>query len=132
MPSQVINHIENLDPAIIRPGQIDLKVEFGLANEAQIAQIFKVIYMNLEEDIPFEDAVGEKDKTQSENNSLYQIKISELATKFANVIPHGEFSPTEVQGYLLRWKNDLEMAVEKAGEWVSEARFEKKVEVVTS
>ncbi|KYQ89721.1 AAA ATPase domain-containing protein [Tieghemostelium lacteum] len=35
------NHIEKLSPALIRPGRIDLQVEFGFATSYQVSEMFK-------------------------------------------------------------------------------------------
>jgi AAA+ superfamily predicted ATPase len=47
------NHIERLDPALIRPGRVDLKVRFGTATRQQAAALFVNFY-------PGEVALGEK------------------------------------------------------------------------
>lgn len=38
------NHLENLDDALIRPGRVDMLVEFTLANKEQIREIFIRMY----------------------------------------------------------------------------------------
>lgn len=38
------NFLERLDPALIRPGRVDLKVEIGHASQHQIAQMFQRFY----------------------------------------------------------------------------------------
>lgn len=38
------NHIERLDPALIRPGRVDVKEYVGLASEYQIKQMFETFY----------------------------------------------------------------------------------------
>ena len=38
------NHIENLDPALIRPGRCDLKIEIGYVNEETFKQFIKFHY----------------------------------------------------------------------------------------
>jgi len=50
------------------------------------------------------------------------IAVSELpeyARKFGDKIPAGEFSPAEIQGYLLKRKKTPRRAVEEAGKWVA-------------
>jgi mitochondrial chaperone BCS1 len=38
------SHVDQLDEALIRPGRVNLRVEFGLADNTIIAQIFSFIY----------------------------------------------------------------------------------------
>ena len=38
------NHVEHLDPALIRPGRADIRVEVQLANRDMISQLFIFIY----------------------------------------------------------------------------------------
>ncbi|KAB5542920.1 BCS1 N terminal-domain-containing protein [Coniochaeta sp. 2T2.1] len=53
-------------------------------------------------------------------------KVERLAELFADRIPAHEFSPAEIQGYLLKNKRDPDAAVEGAESWVVETRKEKK------
>ncbi|KAL2162027.1 hypothetical protein VTH06DRAFT_7812 [Thermothelomyces fergusii] len=53
-------------------------------------------------------------------------RVSELSEQFAAKIPAYEFSPAEIQGYLLKNKRDPEKAVAGAEEWVVATRKERK------
>lgn len=44
------NHPENLDPALIRPGRVDFKKDFGYAEPNQISRLFQRFYDNLSAD----------------------------------------------------------------------------------
>ncbi|OTF74520.1 hypothetical protein BLA29_011300 [Euroglyphus maynei] len=57
------NRIETLDPALIRPGRIDRKIEFPLPDEKTKRRIFNIhtSKMTLAEDVNFEDLVMAKD-----------------------------------------------------------------------
>ena len=39
------NHVDRLDPALIRPGRIDKRIEFGHAETEQIYRLFRRFYM---------------------------------------------------------------------------------------
>ncbi|RMZ68119.1 mitochondrial chaperone bcs1 [Pyrenophora seminiperda CCB06] len=43
--------------------------------------------------------------------------VTEMASRFAEQLPENTFSPAEVQGYLLKKKNDPVQALEKVAEW---------------
>merc|ERR1711953_1045255 len=57
------NRIDSLDPALIRPGRIDRKIEFPLPDEKTKRRIFKIHTgkMNLAEDVDLEDYITSKD-----------------------------------------------------------------------
>ncbi|KAL1842936.1 hypothetical protein VTJ49DRAFT_3724 [Mycothermus thermophilus] len=53
-------------------------------------------------------------------------RVNKLAEQFAAKIPEHEFSPAEIQGFLLKNKRTPEKAVEGAEQWVVDRRKEKK------
>ncbi|KAI6254146.1 hypothetical protein MCOR21_003061 [Pyricularia oryzae] len=142
------NHIEKLDKALIRPGRVDMIVHFGRADRAMIASIFKAIYAPLEGDegpetkktssaataatIGKDDndeeakAAADKEKQEAARRAEETLaRIDNLAARFADRIPAHEFSPAELQGYLMKHKRDAEAAVAGADDWVVAARKEK-------
>jgi chaperone BCS1 len=54
------NHIDRLDPALIRPGRVDLKVEVGLATPFQVLTMFKRFYPSAAETEMKPDFFAEK------------------------------------------------------------------------
>lgn len=78
------NHIERLDPALIRPGRIDRKVEVDNASKGQARAMFLRFYEN---------------------------EVS-LAEEFAKKIPDKELSMAAIQGHLLANRDRPEAAVE--------------------
>jgi chaperone BCS1 len=69
------NHIEKLDPALIRPGRVDVKIKFDLASATQAQQMFKRFF-------PGEDA---------------------LASEVTNVLQSKAVSPAALQGHFLKF-----------------------------
>ena len=57
------NRIETLDPALIRPGRIDRKIEFPLPDEKTKRRIFTIhtSRMTLSDDVDLEDYIMAKD-----------------------------------------------------------------------
>ena len=47
------NHIERLDPALIRPGRVDVQIEFGYAKQETTRRVFTELYKGLG-DLPME------------------------------------------------------------------------------
>lgn len=57
------NRIDSLDPALIRPGRIDRKIEFPLPDEKTKRRIFNIhtSRMQLAEDVSLEEFIQAKD-----------------------------------------------------------------------
>ena len=45
------NHAEKLDPALLRPGRVDMTITFGYAARDDIEELFRAIYSMLEGDV---------------------------------------------------------------------------------
>ena len=146
------NHADKLDPALLRPGRVDMTINFGYTSEADIKEMFISIYNTTKNDIrrakrprtasncsaksstkyiagerrKSEDSqVGDqKDPLQDALQPL-QSRISCLADEFATIVPSGELTAAEIQGYLLNHKEVPEAAIQGAPEWV-QSTLEKK------
>jgi len=89
------NRIETLDPALIRPGRIDRKIEFPLPDEKTKRRIFTIhtSRMTLADDVNLEDYIMAKDDlsgadikvfvTHSVTKTIY-IEIVILIEKLSN------------------------------------------------
>ena len=135
------NHPEKLDKALIRPGRVDKMVEFGRADTEMAAAIFRAIFAPLEgDDAPVNKRMGEKyadlaQALEAERARAAEFarkkeetlaRVESLAKQFAEKIPAFEFSPAEIQGFLLKHKRSPEVAAEGAAQWVLDARKEKQ------
>ncbi|KAI1192946.1 BCS1 N terminal-domain-containing protein [Nemania serpens] len=126
------NHVEQLDKALIRPGRIDMIVEFGLADDCMTTNIFRNIFASLEGDdnpkaerylAPSPDRKAAQDKREKER-AAHDAMVDKLANAFAAKIPAHEFSPAELQGHLVRHKHSPQHAVDAAEEFVEKTRKE--------
>jgi 26S proteasome regulatory subunit T3 len=58
------NRADTLDPALLRPGRLDRKIEFPMPDRRQKRMVFSVCTanMNLSDDVDLEDFVSRPDK----------------------------------------------------------------------
>ncbi|KAJ1327965.1 mitochondrial chaperone BCS1 [Microdochium nivale] len=129
------NHLEKLDKALIRPGRVDMTVEFGLADNGMIAAIFRAIFAPLEGDdgppglghldLDADGKMAYLEKKKMEREEQEHL-VDELAEEFSAKVPAFEFSPAELQGYLMRHKRDARAAVANVEEYIEETRKDRK------
>ncbi|KAL4900268.1 hypothetical protein BDW74DRAFT_162346 [Aspergillus multicolor] len=94
------NHLQRLDPALIRPGRVDYQIKFHLADR----ELTKKMFWNF-----FSIA----DKPSAE-----EAPLRALTDSFADKIPEDMFSPADIQGFLLQSSTSPEIAIERADAWV--------------
>jgi len=111
------NHIERLDPALSRPGRMDVWVNFTNATRFQAEGIFKCFFPSK----PPSDSTPQSPSSPSDASQknlplpkrrnpahavplLEESEISALAKRFAEAIPEDELSVASLQGYLLKNK----------------------------
>ncbi|KAJ7643288.1 P-loop containing nucleoside triphosphate hydrolase protein [Mycena polygramma] len=131
------NHIERLDPALSRPGRMDVWVNFTHATKWQAEGIFKCFFPFKPSTVAVkpEDASAESTDTSQKNLPvpkrkksthaipiLSEAEISELAKRFAAAIPEDELSVAALQGYLLKNKTRPRECVEEVDEWIIQER----------
>ncbi|KAH7890959.1 P-loop containing nucleoside triphosphate hydrolase protein [Phlebopus sp. FC_14] len=132
------NHIERLDPALSRPGRMDVWVNFTHATKWQAEGIFKCFFPSkpaAAATSPSGSTSAEKVDVSQKNLPLPKRKtpantipvleddeIAELAKRFADAIPEGELSVAALQGYLLKNKVRPRECVDEVGEWVIQER----------
>ncbi|KAI6246311.1 Mitochondrial chaperone BCS1 [Erysiphe necator] len=97
------NHIDRLDPALIRPGRVDLTVRIGEASRYQASEMWKRFYGTLDKD----GRGCERFLRRLEELSL--ISDSEGKSK-----PQLHTSTAAIQGLFLFNKDDMDMAVLQA------------------
>ncbi len=83
------NHPERLDPALIRPGRVDLRVELGHALPEQARRLFLWFYQDSEMAAP---------------------RLEALADRFAAQVPAGKICMAAIQEHLLRHRGAPEAA----------------------
>ena len=141
------NHPETLDDALVRPGRVDMQIEFGLATTTQIRQIFLRMYSadetpEIRQPRTIAEALAQpQSKTDSKTSSTTTDNklvshdgiddLETLAEKFASRVPSGVFSPAAIQGFLIGRRKSALQAVLDAEEWVIKEQ-NKRVEGISA
>jgi chaperone BCS1 len=136
------NHPEKLDDALLRAGRVDMQIEFRLAISEDVENLYKSIYSVSKEarvrqsprrEKPLQSGSAEDGKPDDHKpNGVHgrrhelQSHIESFAKDFASLVPSGEFSPAEIQGYLLKHKDHPERAIRDVAEWVKEEKEKKR------
>ena len=107
---------DSLDDALIRPGRIDVRIEFKQADAAQIRQIFKAMYLAHE---PADTTEEQKKDVQQKNEELVG-----LADEFADLVPEFTFSPAALQTYFMLHKTSAQEACDHIEAWVDMKIYE--------
>lgn len=129
------NHRDRLDAALIRPGRVDMQIEFGYAGRNTLAEIFRELYSRVdgmdsatieEEEEVFggeeESLLSSMEKTarsERDRQAQYTATIADLAEKFADMIPADKFTPAEIQGFLMSYKRAPKRAIRKIPAWLN-------------
>ncbi|KAJ7622493.1 hypothetical protein FB45DRAFT_927826 [Roridomyces roridus] len=121
------NHIDNLDPALIRPGRMDLKIKYGLATTDQIEGVFKIFFRlgDPNEFVPVENIDGTPIPPPPPLTYTAE-DVLQHATEFAASVPSSTFSIAQIQGYLFTKKRNPRGAVEGVEEWLAAQQLERK------
>ncbi|RAQ70220.1 hypothetical protein AFCA_011037 [Aspergillus flavus] len=101
------NHPERLDPALTRPGRVDMKINMGPVEWQEARQIFLMVYFQ-----PADTLFMEITPLSIPANPDWRLEdIDNLSNAFASEIPSGRFTAAELQRYLLQYRHDPSAAV---------------------
>ncbi|KAH7135127.1 BCS1 N terminal-domain-containing protein [Dendryphion nanum] len=137
---------EKLDAALIRPGRVDLQVQFTLSTREQAADIFRRMYSTEVDERAEEKRLKDNEKKEKKTSTMVPKnqkwsgskeddeflelltrdpvldivepeKLKEMAQAFADEIPEDKFSPAEIQGFLLMRKKEPSRALKDVAKW---------------
>ncbi|PSN59001.1 P-loop containing nucleoside triphosphate hydrolase protein [Corynespora cassiicola Philippines] len=117
------NHIERLDPALIRPGRVDMKVELYLADEDVVNQLFHFVYNH-----PLKTSIPDSERLPHQSGQEVFVEGCEffhLGQEFVAKVSKREFSPAEILSFLLANKHSPHHAVANVAAWMKKLREER-------
>jgi mitochondrial chaperone BCS1 len=115
------NYLQKLDEALIRPGRVDLFMEFKLADSTTVQELFYRIYSKSGDDESHSaSSIPSTNLVTPDGPPLSEEKLHELALAFSKHIPESIFTPAEIQGYLLPYRQSPLKAVENILKWVTD------------
>ncbi|KAJ9608510.1 hypothetical protein H2200_007498 [Cladophialophora chaetospira] len=132
------NKPNELDDALVRAGRISVRVGFKNASKRQAEEIFLRMFIDLptssslrgmeEASTPIasiEEAEKQKDGFALPDDEE-TIRLRNLAKSFAASVPEGDFSPADLQDYLLIHKKNPQKAVDEVKNWMEKTFEERK------
>ncbi|KAG8908598.1 hypothetical protein FRB99_004886 [Tulasnella sp. 403] len=131
------NHIERLDPALSRPGRMDVWIDFKHASKWQAEGIFLNFFpckkaadpqATAQEEGRHDDPKARPVMPTRKRTKMHAVPLLEesdlqaLAKEFAQAIPENELSVASLQGYLLKNKTRPRECVKEVHDWVQKER----------
>jgi chaperone BCS1 len=93
---------------------VDKNIELPNADKDVMFRLFCMIFKQSEGDIlPLKQAAEDDDT------------VEQCGHEFARKIPEWEFSPAEIQSFLVEHRGSARVAVEKVQEWIDRTRAER-------
>ncbi|KAM7195396.1 putative mitochondrial chaperone BCS1-B [Rhypophila sp. PSN 637] len=103
------NYVSKLDKALIRPGRVDKMIYMGCISKQSAELMFLRMYAT--------DLEGSEPADKKEMLSNQELK--DLANEFSSHIPDDVFTPAQLQGCLLSFRDSPKRAVAGIADWVA-------------
>ncbi|EED14480.1 mitochondrial chaperone bcs1, putative [Talaromyces stipitatus ATCC 10500] len=126
------NHKDKLDPALIRPGRVDMTISFEYPDFDSIKRLFLLMYA----EYPVEEKKEQQQPASSQcqfcprlqpsppanipGNNISQDELQALANTFAASFPEKEYSQARILGYLKKHSGKPKRAVNLIAELFGE------------
>jgi chaperone BCS1 len=120
------NNPEALDKALIRPGRVDMHIRFALPTNVEIRELYLSMYKDMEHGKSETESAEPRPSSSNSLPTLTTEELQKLSQTFAGSLPENRLSLAAIQGFLLSYKRNPQMAAEKAKDWAEEALKEIK------
>jgi chaperone BCS1 len=107
------NHLEKLDPALIRPGRVDKRYHFDFVDTMSVKQLFRAFF---DDGSLFSSSITAE--REPSDRSTWGNSVSELSGQFADIVSPSQLTAAEINNYLMGFRDNPEMAVSNAFDWV--------------
>ncbi|KAK4148988.1 hypothetical protein C8A00DRAFT_19273, partial [Chaetomidium leptoderma] len=108
------NHLDYLDRALIRASRVDKRSKLLNTDKGVTFRLFYMIFKQSKGEILDPKQPAEDDET-----------VKRYTRESASLIPEWEFSPAEIQSYLVEHRSSARVAVKKVQEWTDRTRAER-------
>lgn len=110
------NKPERLDPALVRPGRVDMKVHLGNISQASAEDMFLRMFAP--------DAVGLPGVSDGETGSKFGpvsdgSALRGMAAEFSRFIPENTLTPSQLQGFFQLHLDSAEEAAASIEAWIA-------------
>jgi chaperone BCS1 len=135
---------EKLDDALLRPGRVDMKVEFTNCSREQIVDMFTRMFStdrdaqdsepkraprlakrSDEGNTQFRELLAQKQPHLTDIETVDAEKVAHMAEQFGDLVPEYQFSPAELQGYMLVRRHQPSKALADIEDWCAATLAEK-------
>ena len=120
------NKYHALDPALTRPGRMDLHVEFTYASKSQAEELFKRFFtVTVSDDGPVQEKTAAARSDKVGLPPAPRLTLAErdgLAAQFAAAVPDREFAMANLQGLLMNYKSNPSGVIPEVPQWVEKER----------